>query len=208
MSSSSIGEFLFRIRSYTPLPLLLVVLFFAQTTRTTFLFGFPLVILGEALRLWGVAYAGEYTRARDVNIPELVTDGPYAFIRHPLYVGNFFLMMGFCVIGWAWMPWMLLLAFVLFWIQYYFIIHLEETHLSETFGEEYIKYKAAVPMFLPFKGKYKVLSESPQSTVYSPASIQTRWEMAWRNEDRTKLTIAFILVAFMLRAYLRMTRGI
>jgi hypothetical protein len=34
-----------------------------------------------------------------------------------------------------------------------------------------------------------------------------RWEMAWRNEDRTKLSIALILVAFMLRAYLRMNLG-
>jgi protein-S-isoprenylcysteine O-methyltransferase Ste14 len=203
-----IGEFLFSIRSYTPIPLLLVVLFFAQTTRTTFLIGFPLVILGEALRLWGVAYAGEYTRARDVNIPELVTDGPYAFIRHPLYLGNFLLMLGFCVIGWAWMPGMLLVALILFWIQYYFIIHLEESHLSETFGEEYIKYKAVVPMFLPFKGKFRPHRDSLQSTDHSPESLQARWDMAWRNEDRTKLTIALILLAFMLRSYLRMTRGI
>jgi protein-S-isoprenylcysteine O-methyltransferase Ste14 len=202
-----LGEFLFSIRSYTPIPLLLVVLILSQTSRLSFLIGFPLVILGETLRLWGVAYAGEYTRARDVNIPRLVTDGPFAHLRHPLYVGNFFLVIGFCLIGWAWMPWMLILAFILFGVQYSFIIHLEEAHLTETFGEEYIKYKAAVPMFLPFKGKYKALDVSLQSTVHSPQSIQARWDMAWRNEDRTKLSIALILVAFMLRAYLRMTRG-
>lgn len=192
-----IGEFLFGIRSYTPLPLLLVVLFFAQTSRLTFLIGFPLILLGEALRLWGVAYAGEYTRARDVNIPQLVTDGPYAFIRHPLYVGNFFLVMGCCVVGWAWMPWMLVVAFVLFWVQYYFIIQVEEEHLAEAFGEEYRSYEASVPKYIPWKGRFKRRTE-----------MAPRWEMAWRNEDRTKLSIALILVAFMLRAYLRMTRGI
>jgi protein-S-isoprenylcysteine O-methyltransferase Ste14 len=192
-----IGEFLFGIRSYTPLPLVLVVLFFAQTSRLTFLIGFPFILLGEALRLWGVAYAGEYTRARDVNIPQLVTDGPYAFIRHPLYVGNFFLVMGFCVVGWAWMPWMLLVAFVLFWIQYYFIIRVEEEHLTEAFGEEYGSYRASVPKYIPWKGRFK------GRTVMSP-----RWEMAWRNEDRTKLSIALILVAFMIRAYVRMTQGL
>lgn len=202
-----LGEFLFSIRSYTPIPLLLVVLILSQTSRLSFFIGFPLVLLGEALRLWGVAYAGEYTRARDVNIPQLVMDGPYAFIRHPLYVGNFFIVIGFCLIGWAWMPWMLLVAFVLFWVQYYFIIRLEERHLAEVFGQEYLKYKAAVPMFVPFKGKYRASSEGLQSTVYSQQSIQPRWEMAWRNEDRTKLSIALILVALMLRAYAHMTRG-
>ena len=205
--SKKVGEFLFSIRSYTPIPLLLVVLILSQTSRLSFLIGFPLVILGEALRLWGVSYAGEYTRARDVNIPQLVTEGPFAYLRHPLYVGNFFLVMGFCLIGWAWMPWMLLVAFVLFWVQYSFIILLEEAHLTETFGEEYIQYKAAVPMLLPFKGKYRALDPSLQSTVHSPQSLQPRWEMAWRNEDRTKVTIALIFVAFMFRAYLRMTRG-
>ena len=195
--TKKLGEFLFSIRSYTPLPLLLVVLFFAQTSRLTFLIGFPLVILGEALRLWGVAYAGEYTRARDVNIPQLVTDGPYAFIRHPLYVGNFFLVMGFCLIGWAWMPWMLLVAFVLFWIQYYFIIRVEEEHLAEAFGEEYRSYRVSVPKYIPWKGRFN------GRTTMAP-----RWEMAWRNEDRTKLSIALILVAFMLRAYVHMTQGL
>jgi len=160
------------------------------------LIGFPLVLLGEALRLWGVAYAGEYTRARDVNIPQLVTDGPYAFIRHPLYVGNLLLVLGFCVIGWAWMPWMLLVAFVLFWVQYYFIIQVEEEHLAEAFGEEYGSYKASVSKYIPWKGRFK------RRTTMAP-----RWEMAWRNEDRTKLSIALILVAFMLRAYLRMNLG-
>ena len=191
-----IGEFLFRVRSYTPIPLLLVVLILSQTFRLSFLIGFPLVLLGEGLRLWGVAYAGEYTRARDVNIPQLVTDGPYAFIRHPLYVGNFFLVMGFCVVGWALMPWMLLVAFVLFWIQYYFIIRVEEEHLAEAFGEEYRSYSASVPKYIPWKGRFK------RRTAMAP-----RWEMAWRNEDRTKLSIALILVAFMVRAYLRMMRG-
>ena len=194
---SKIGEFLFSIRSYTPIPLLLVVLILSQTSRLSFFIGFPLVILGEALRLWGVAYAGEYTRARDVNIPQLVTDGPYAFIRHPLYVGNLLLVLGFCVIGWAWMPWMLLVAFVLFWVQYYFIIQVEEEHLAEAFGEEYRSYKASVPKYIPWKGRFKGRTE-----------MAPRWEMAWRNEDRTKLSIALILVAFMLRAYLRMTRGV
>jgi protein-S-isoprenylcysteine O-methyltransferase Ste14 len=191
-----IGEFLFRVRSYTPIPLLLVVLILSQTFRLSFLIGFPLVLLGEALRLWGVAYAGEYTRARDVNIPQLVTDGPYAFIRHPLYVGNLLLVLGFCVIGWAWMPWMLLVAFVLFWVQYYFIIQVEEEHLAEAFGEEYGSYKASVSKYIPWKGRFK------RRTTMAP-----RWEMAWRNEDRTKLSIALILVAFMLRAYLRMNLG-
>jgi len=191
-----IGEFLFRVRSYTPIPLLLVVLILSQTFRLSFLIGFPLVLLGEALRLWGVAYAGEYTRARDVNIPQLVTDGPYAFIRHPLYVGNLLLVLGFCVIGWAWMPWMLLVAFVLFWVQYYFIIQVEEEHLAEAFGEEYGSYKASVSKYIPWKGRFK------RRTTMAP-----RWEMAWRNEDRTKLSIALVLVAFMLRAYLRMNLG-
>ncbi len=192
-----IGEFLFSVRSYTPIPLLLVVLILSQTSRLSFLIGFPLILLGEALRLWGVAYAGEYTRARDVNIPQLVTDGPFAFIRHPLYVGNFFLVMGFCVVGWAWMPWMLVVAFVLFWVQYYFIIRVEEGHLAEAFGEKYRSYRASVPKYIPWKGRFK------GRTTMAP-----RWEMAWRNEDRTKLSIALILVAFMFRAYLRMTRGI
>lgn len=75
---------------------------------------------------------------------ELVTGGPYARMRHPLYTGSLLVL-------WL-LPMMSLNLFTLnlaiglyFWIGAYF----EERKLSRYFGAAYDEYKASTPMFVP-----------------------------------------------------------
>jgi protein-S-isoprenylcysteine O-methyltransferase Ste14 len=136
----------FKYRSYTPIPLALAVLILSHSTWTSFTAGMGLVLIGEALRFWGVLYAGSATRTTgEVGACRLVTDGPFAHMRNPLYTGNFIMSFGLLVMAWAWMPWMALVFVLLFWLQYTSIVNLEEEFLRRRFGEAYTAYCARVP---------------------------------------------------------------
>ncbi|MDZ7266420.1 MAG: isoprenylcysteine carboxylmethyltransferase family protein [candidate division KSB1 bacterium] len=144
-------QWLFKYRSYTPIPLLLVILWLANPTPLSLISGFLIALTGESLRLWGVRHAGGATRTTGpVGAgAELITHGPFAHVRNPLYLGNFVLSLGLCVMANAWMPWMLLVFVTAFAWQYRQIIALEEEHLQQRFGQVYTDYFNHVPRFLP-----------------------------------------------------------
>ncbi len=179
----------FAARSYTPIPLLAAVLIMAEPGPMTFLAGGALVLIGESIRLWAVGYAGSATRTRHVGAPSLITNGPYGRVRNPLYVGNFVLSLGLCIMAWAWMPYMIGVFVATFAIQYGLIVSLEEESLRKTFGTQYEAYLEAVPRFLPRITEYAAGTPAPyefgaalrserrtfQSTVLVVAAIAARW---------------------------------
>jgi protein-S-isoprenylcysteine O-methyltransferase Ste14 len=76
----------------------------------------------------------------------LVTDGIYRVVRHPQYLGLLLFTLGWLIhwptiVGAAMWP---LLALV-----YYRLAKREERELGSVFGEEYRRYRDAVPMFIP-----------------------------------------------------------
>ena len=153
----NLSLFLFKNRSYTPVPLILLALVLARPEWSTIFAGFAVMISGELIRFWGVSYAGSATRTTaKAGGADLITSGPFGYVRNPLYVGNFFLALGFVIMAWAWMPWMILIFLCLFFFQYTFIVTHEEEYLQQTFKEEYKNYRNSVhrwiPRFTPYIG--------------------------------------------------------
>ena len=74
-------------------------------------------------------------------------EGPFQWVRNPLYVGNFFIAFGFSLFSGK--LWFVLLMVIAFAVQYYFIVLYEETRLAEVFGEEYLDYQTRVPAWVP-----------------------------------------------------------
>jgi len=146
----NLPTFFFKYRSYTPIPLILVLLYQAHPVLSWLLVGLGLLILGEGIRFWAVLHAGGATRTRQVGAPELISSGPYGYVRNPLYAGNMLIYGGVVLIaGGPWMWEMLLVALVFFAFQYSLIISLEEKKLRELFGEGYDEYRAHVPRIIP-----------------------------------------------------------
>src|SRR5512132_3918941 len=111
--SARIGAVLFRHRGWLPVPFLLVPLIAHGIMEpTNWVLGFVLIILGEAIRLAGVAAAGTVTRRRSRTVQRLVTYGIFAWMRNPLYVGNLLIWIGFTVISGV--LWFLPVAVLLF----------------------------------------------------------------------------------------------
>ena len=106
----------------------------------------PLLAAGQALRFWAAGFIPKY-RTLTVGAPSLVTSGPYAWVRNPLYAGN-----GIMGLGWAVMAgpvWCAVFAVVYFVLYRLVIIPFEERFLSERFGEEYERYMRSTPSIIP-----------------------------------------------------------
>ena len=149
-------RYLFTYRSYTPIPFMVIMVLFASPTAVSLIVGFILAVAGEFVRFWGVSYAGSETRTTgSVGGTQLVTNGPYAYVRNPLYMGNILMYLGVGVMSNALMPYLQLIALAYFIFQYAAIINIEEQYLAQTFSEWNI-YSANVnrysPRLKPFHG--------------------------------------------------------
>lgn len=185
-TAARIGATIFRYRGFIPLPFLLVAMLVpAEQTSRGWILGMLLVALGEAIRLAGVAAAGTTTRRRSRKVERLVTYGIFAWVRNPLYVGNFFAWMGFVVASHV--LWFVPVAMALFALEYYFIVRFEEGVLESHFGREYLEYRNRTPRWIP---------RPPSPSVTGPHD----WGEAWRSEISTFLQYAAIIVLLLLKA--------
>lgn len=109
--------------------------------------GIGCLVAGEFLRIWAVSHVGRSTRSRRLKAPVLVTTGPYAYVRHPIYVGNFLIGLGMVILSEAML--FVLVFLVLFSIQYAFITGEEEAFLKGHFGGEFERYRQQTPKYIP-----------------------------------------------------------
>ena len=141
---------LFKKRSYTPIPIVLAILYFSQLTFPFWVYGSTFIMLGELIRLSAIRYAGGRTRTTKVGANSLCTSGPYSRTRNPLYIGNVFIYSGAVLLsGGIYMFQLLAVVIFYFIFQYSMIISLEEEKLSSVFGQDYSKYKNNVPRIIP-----------------------------------------------------------
>jgi protein-S-isoprenylcysteine O-methyltransferase Ste14 len=106
-----------------------------------------IVALGALVRSWAESYLhSSIVHDAALHGEQLVADGPYRYVRNPLYLGNLFLALGLGFL--ASRSGFLVIAFGM-WIFVYRLILREEATLLESQGESYRRYWAAVPRFLP-----------------------------------------------------------
>lgn len=74
-----------------------MVYIFARPTITSCLESLLLILSGLALRFWAAGYIGNDARSKTISAQRVITDGPYRYFRHPLYLGNFAIVAGMLV---------------------------------------------------------------------------------------------------------------
>lgn len=102
---------------------------------------------GLGLRAWGSGCAGKHTRTERIEAPQLITSGPFAYVRNPIYAGT--MCLGFGMAALIGDPKAYLLAALAFLFLYLGIVPAEEEFLRRQFGAAYARYCAEVPRFLP-----------------------------------------------------------
>ncbi|MBN2543778.1 hypothetical protein JXI42_13030 [bacterium] len=170
-----IGKFLFKHRGLTPVPLVVVMVllldyrypFEGIWNELSDLFGIIVALVGEFIRIRSIASApaGTSGRGRNIKADSLRTTGMYSHVRHPLYLANFLIGLGFCILVGSW--WVYAAYLVLFAFQYRLIIEAEEHFLFEKFDAEFENWAKHVPRFFPTfaDNPYKNQSEVNRSSV-------------------------------------------
>jgi len=120
--------------------LIALLIIFARPQLPLFLVGVPFIAAGEVLRLWA---AGHLSKNREVT-----TTGPYAYVKNPLYLGTFLIMVGFCFLASQWI--ILAVGLAGFFIYYApFKKKAESERLRQIFGSAWDDYDRSVPDYIP-----------------------------------------------------------
>jgi len=124
------------------------------------------LLAGAVFSLSGLVLRGVAAGAIDKD-KVLATEGVYARLRHPLYLGSFLVGLGLAMGGGRW--WILALYPGLFAWVYRRAIAAEEEALGFLFGEAYGEYRAQVPAFLP---RIRRGSARPEPSGTEPGSAR------------------------------------
>jgi protein-S-isoprenylcysteine O-methyltransferase Ste14 len=153
-----------------------VFLILAEPTWRLMLVGGILAMIGGVIRGWAAC------TIRKNRI--LTTTGPYAYTRNPLYLGSFLVGLGVVVGSGSY--WLLLVFVVFFTVVYSRTMRAEERHLEELFGEDFRRYAASVPLFIPGLRRYRGGDE--QNALFDLRRYfgHREWELA------LGLTLAFL----------------
>jgi protein-S-isoprenylcysteine O-methyltransferase Ste14 len=171
-SGESMRKKIFQYRGTLFVPAAILMLVLGKPTVTSIIIGLAIsFLIGEGIRIFAVGYSGTTTRADQLKAPELVTAGPYAHVRNPLYLGNFISWIGFSVAAAGEAPLIsqvIIYSFVIIsnLVIYGIIIPLEEEYLESQYSDQYKDYKKSVPRLFPCLKAY-----DKQNGIYKPDVI-------------------------------------
>jgi protein-S-isoprenylcysteine O-methyltransferase Ste14 len=165
-----LGGWLFLRRTTLPVPIILALLILPPQSLPASLvsLGIGLIVLAETVRLWAVRQIGVISRTRQDRLGPLVTSGPFALVRNPLYLGNIALWAGFTLA--ARLVYVLPIVLVGLGLAYHAMVLWEEQLLETRLGDAYRRYAAATPRWLPMPRRVTRTVADPFSwsdTLYS-----------------------------------------
>jgi protein-S-isoprenylcysteine O-methyltransferase Ste14 len=171
----------YRFRQFVGVGFLFVLTFLGHpgdgsAGRTMFLVGVAFVLLGILVRLW----ASGHVKKDKV----LTTTGPYGYVRHPLYVGNHLITLGFCVASgllWSFAAWAVIGLFF-----YPGTIAHEDEVLHRLFGQSWERWRAVTRALIP------------RLTPYQPGA-KGEWSLAqsWHNGEPMIIAVLVLCLAYL-----------
>lgn len=119
--------------------------------------GIPLLILGVGAIIWSaITLTPRRAMGKELFLDKsqckLITVGPYAYTRNPLYLSAFIMLLGWFFVS-RLTP--LGILTVIFSFHFYAVAKWEESELKIRFGPEYMEYAKQVPLFFPRFIRYK-----------------------------------------------------
>lgn len=159
--NTTFPKFVFKNRRFihiatAVIPIPFKVYFEGTSTLLLWIVGFLLMLAGIAFRIYTAGYLQGKHTTTTIIADYMCTSGPFAYIRNPLYLGNFIIGLSLAV---AFNEWYGYLLFAIHYIGVYSIlISYEEKFMAEKFGTAYADYREhtrrLIPRLKPFKGSF------------------------------------------------------
>lgn len=158
------GNWLFKRRSWLPVVLVapgLVIMYYVNRQSILYdsgkeLIFFGISLFGQLIRVITVGFAPGNTSGRNTAYGQLADEvnrsGIYSVIRHPLYVGNYFMWLGPALFLRS--AWFAIVFTLVYWLYYERIMFAEEQFLRRKFGEAYDRWSESVNAVIPSFRKY------------------------------------------------------
>lgn len=124
-----LGEILFKFRAWIAVPFFILLVILSKPGHIKIIPYF-IIFIGLIIRFWAAGYIGKKARATNFSTGCWIINAPYKYLKHPLYVGNFFLVLG-VVLLFNPARWFAVLVMVLFLLVYTFIIMSESNYLKD-----------------------------------------------------------------------------
>ncbi len=140
-------------------------------------------LVGLAVRAAAVGSAPPGASTRSLRAPSaslLNTSGMYSLSRHPIYLGNLFVLLGFALAVRSW--WFVLTAALVYWLLYERVIAAEERFLGERFGVTHRRWAERTPTFWP------------RPRLWRPPQTRFSWRTVVLREYNSPLLIAAIFL--------------
>lgn len=161
------GNYLFKHRGEIPIILFIlaipVVYFtgtnsFPESLQSTLMWiAIALSILGFVVRAISIGTTPKGTSGRNTKegqvAESLNTTGIYSTVRHPLYLGNYFMWIG--IVLFTFNIEFVIIVTLAFWLYYERIMFAEERFLERKFGDDYMSWANKTPAFVPCLKKFK-----------------------------------------------------
>jgi len=186
------GNWLFKYRSYVPVPILIIAVTLSAIQspgaegllagRAWELFCLAVGSLGLLVRIHTAAHVPTGTSGRNTTgqrADHLNTTGLYSLVRNPLYLGNF--LMSFAAVLWV-RSCVFAIAYVLLFFFYYErIIFAEENFLRGKYKKKYLDWAERTPMLIP------------SFRHWEPPTYPLSWRVVFRQEFTTLSAMVFTL---------------
>ena len=123
-------------------------IFGGQENLAVQIIGVALVAIGLGFAVWARRHLGRnWSGTPNIKVDhELVTSGPYRFVRHPIYTGWLLAIIGSALVaGFIWF-----IVFAIFCIMFIWRIGVEEKMMNQLFPTQYPDYKKRTKALIPF----------------------------------------------------------
>ena len=194
------GNWLFKYRGTLPLVILVfgLILYIQRESNPDFILGhgtiYELVydyiclaigLLGLYIRVYAVGHTPANTSGRNTaqqEADEVNSSGIYSIVRHPLYLGNFFMWLGVAMLVANF--WFIIAFCLAYWVYYERIMYAEEAYMTGKFGEKYTQWASVTPAFIPnFK-------------TFKKPILKFSWKKILRREKNSLAALTLLFAMF------------
>lgn len=145
------------LRQVIGLLLVAVCANFARPDSGTVAIGLAMALIGQVFRIYAAGYIHKNK--------QLASTGPYALVRHPLYLGNFLILIGFTIASANLYVTIGVILFFLIW--YPAAIAYEDSKLENIFEEEWREWSKNIRAIIPGRFRFADLKAEGWDTYQS-----------------------------------------